>query len=219
MNEADPRVKRTRKLIQDAFVELMGEKSFPSISVQDIAERATVNRATFYAHFVDKYALLEQVAGEWFREAVTKRVSATAPVTLTNLHTLVATVLGAFAEFRSHCKPPDRSLDPLIESRVQREIEVFLDEWLRRAPRADAPPTVSREAAVTVLSWAVFGAAVEWSRGTRPLSVDEMAHQVVLLLEPGIKALVDASRANHAPEEAGGGPRAASIEPATVGRR
>jgi AcrR family transcriptional regulator len=219
MNEADPRVKRTRKLIQDAFVELMGEKSFPNISVQDIAERATVNRATFYAHFVDKYALLEHVAGEWFREAVTRRVSTTAPLTLASLQALVVTVLQAFAEFRSHCKPPDRSLDPLIESRVQREIEAFLGEWLRRASRDDANSPVTRDATVTVLSWAIFGAAIEWSRGTRGLSVNTMAHQIVTLLGPGLTGIVDAQRANRATEDTATGPRPATVEPATAGRR
>jgi AcrR family transcriptional regulator len=46
----DPRVRRTRKLLQDALRSLLFERRFSRISVQDIAERATVNRATFYAH-------------------------------------------------------------------------------------------------------------------------------------------------------------------------
>lgn len=53
----DPRVKRTRKLLQQAFLELFQEKGFAAISIQDITERATANRATFYAHFQDNYAL------------------------------------------------------------------------------------------------------------------------------------------------------------------
>ena len=50
----DPRVRRTRKLLQDALRSLIHEKRFSKISVQDITERATVNRATFYAHYLDK---------------------------------------------------------------------------------------------------------------------------------------------------------------------
>src|SRR5205814_10062730 len=57
MNETDPRVRRTRKLLRDALVELLAEKSFHAINVQEVADRATLNRATFYAHFVDKFAL------------------------------------------------------------------------------------------------------------------------------------------------------------------
>lgn len=55
----DPRTVRTRKLIVEAFNQLIISKSFEQITVKDITEQATINRATFYAHFVDKYALLD----------------------------------------------------------------------------------------------------------------------------------------------------------------
>ena len=62
VNENDPRVKRTRQLLLQALDELAAEKDIRSISVQDIAARATLNRATFYAHFRDKEALLSRSA-------------------------------------------------------------------------------------------------------------------------------------------------------------
>ena len=49
----DPRIRRTRKLLQGALGALMQSKSFDEISVQDITEAATVNRATFYDHYND----------------------------------------------------------------------------------------------------------------------------------------------------------------------
>ena len=55
INLDDPRVKRTRQLLQQAFMSLMMEGRFRDITVQEIADRATVNRATFYAHFEDKF--------------------------------------------------------------------------------------------------------------------------------------------------------------------
>ena len=70
--KVDPRVKRTRQLLQQAFWELMHEKGFSAISIQDVAERATVNRATFYAHFDDKYQLLDSIVQEQFHQRVTK---------------------------------------------------------------------------------------------------------------------------------------------------
>src|SRR5215813_2914141 len=112
MNEMDPRVKRTRKLLEDAFVALLAEKSFHAISVQDIAERATVNRATFYAHFEDKYALMDQMIREAFQEALGRRVTAEAPFTLGNLHLLVVAVCEFLGQFHGHCAPADRHLDP-----------------------------------------------------------------------------------------------------------
>src|ERR1700761_5330205 len=60
----DPRIRRTRQLLQGALHTLMQTKGFDEISVQDITEAATLNRATFYAHYTDKFALLDAtVAG------------------------------------------------------------------------------------------------------------------------------------------------------------
>jgi AcrR family transcriptional regulator len=60
----DLRVRRTRKLLQQALIELTIAKGFADVTVQDIAARAMVNRATFYRHYLDKYDLLEQYMNE-----------------------------------------------------------------------------------------------------------------------------------------------------------
>ncbi|GHO78896.1 TetR family transcriptional regulator [Ktedonobacter sp. SOSP1-85] len=60
----DLRVRRTRKLLQQAFIELTVEKGFATLTVRDITERAMVNRSTFYRHYLDKYDLLEQYMNE-----------------------------------------------------------------------------------------------------------------------------------------------------------
>ncbi|WP_448058643.1 TetR/AcrR family transcriptional regulator [Cellulomonas hominis] len=54
----DPRVTRTHRLLQDALLSLARERSLDAISVADIADRATVNRSTFYQHYADKDTLL-----------------------------------------------------------------------------------------------------------------------------------------------------------------
>src|SRR5258708_36223635 len=64
----DPRMRRTRQLLQGALKQLLESKQFEDISVQDITEAATVNRATFYDHYTDKFALLEAlIAGGFHR--------------------------------------------------------------------------------------------------------------------------------------------------------
>ena len=60
----DPRVRRTRKLLQQALMELTVEKGFDTITVSDITARAEVNRSTFYRHYLDKYDLLEKLMDE-----------------------------------------------------------------------------------------------------------------------------------------------------------
>jgi AcrR family transcriptional regulator len=54
----DRRVRRTRRTLHEAFIELVLERGYERITVQDILDRADVGRSTFYAHFRDKEALL-----------------------------------------------------------------------------------------------------------------------------------------------------------------
>src|SRR5258707_1281694 len=59
-NQADLRVRRTHKLLWDALMVELAERAFEDITVKDICQRAMVHRTTFYSHYADKYALLEQ---------------------------------------------------------------------------------------------------------------------------------------------------------------
>jgi AcrR family transcriptional regulator len=59
--DLDRRVQKTRKLLQDALIELVAEKGYESVTIQEILERANVGRSTFYAHFQDKEQLLHSI--------------------------------------------------------------------------------------------------------------------------------------------------------------
>lgn len=70
----DLRKIRTKKMIIDAFVSLVEEKGYDAVSVQDIATRAMINRATFYAHFSDKQELYDEILN-YAVEALTSVIS------------------------------------------------------------------------------------------------------------------------------------------------
>ena len=57
---SDRRTQRTRRRLSGALVELVEEKRFDDITVQNVIERADVGRATFYSHFRDKEDLFDQ---------------------------------------------------------------------------------------------------------------------------------------------------------------
>jgi len=61
MKKTDLRVQRTNKLIVDAFIHLVEKKGYEQVTVQDIADEAMINRATFYAHYKDKQDLYERI--------------------------------------------------------------------------------------------------------------------------------------------------------------
>ncbi|MHA7962691.1 TetR/AcrR family transcriptional regulator [Paenibacillus sp. CAU 1782] len=60
----DRRIMRTRQTIIESLIKLVRRKAFQSITVRDITDLANVNRTTFYAHYTDKYDLLDSVMGE-----------------------------------------------------------------------------------------------------------------------------------------------------------
>lgn len=59
---------RTEKAIKDAFLRLIQEKDFSMITIQNITDKAVINRGTFYLHYLDKYDLLEKITQEAFEE-------------------------------------------------------------------------------------------------------------------------------------------------------
>lgn len=60
----DRRITRSKRALRDALIELMEERSFDGFSVNDLCERADLNRGTFYNHFRDKDDLLAQLEAE-----------------------------------------------------------------------------------------------------------------------------------------------------------
>ncbi len=64
----DQRVRLTKTLLQNAFLELLAEKPVERVSVVELCRRAGVNRGTFYLHFKDVYDLLEQMEEALFVE-------------------------------------------------------------------------------------------------------------------------------------------------------
>lgn len=60
----DRRKRKTRKAIFDACVELLKEKEFQTITINEIVEKADINRGTFYLHFEDKYDMMKSFESE-----------------------------------------------------------------------------------------------------------------------------------------------------------
>ena len=69
----DRRIKRTRRLVSEAFIELVLENGYDGVRIEDIIERADVARTTFYTHFKDKGDLLEYVV-EMFRQQTEQNI-------------------------------------------------------------------------------------------------------------------------------------------------
>jgi AcrR family transcriptional regulator len=186
----DPRVRRTRELLVRAFNELQAEKGHAGLTVQEIAERATINRATFYAHFKDQYELFDYVISEAFRDELRRRLPPSPGLDEENLKALVLAACEYLAGLNTACSWKDRQFRPLIEARVQNELYEVLLGWIEALPqRTDGKPATP-EVAASAVSWAIFGAGLQWSRNGAGPAADEVADQVLKVIFEGLDGSV-----------------------------
>lgn len=179
-NDLDPRIRRTRQLLFKALGELLAEKNFDEISVQDIAERATVNRATFYDHFTDKFALLEAKITEQFRSRFEERMAGTEGSCPIAQKQLVLTLCDFLSEVCG-CQKRHPQFEPLVESRVKSVLRDYLLECILKQGFTHA----ESELRAALASWAIYGAALEWSRNKK-ISAEAMADKVLPLVRPAL---------------------------------
>ncbi len=143
----DPRVKRTRALILQSFYDLLAEKNFESISVQDVTDKAEINRATFYKHFVDKYALLDYSISQMFRREIEKRTLNACHYTPENLRNLILAVCEFLSNMHGECAQPHQQFESLTEGTIKKIIFDLLSHWLEETNSkisTEIPATVAK---------------------------------------------------------------------------
>jgi AcrR family transcriptional regulator len=174
----DPRIRRTRELLQQALAKLLETKEFEKISVQDIADLATVNRATFYDHYPDKYALLGCMVGSRFQQLLAERELQFDGTCGGALKALVLAV----SEYRARMRGPDgtREVEPHVESAMIGVIRYILMEGLRHHPPQSG---ISPELVAAAASWAIYGAVREYA-GKPDRKPGDLADTVVALVSP-----------------------------------
>ena len=187
--KVDPRVKRTRKLIVDAFVSLQADKSFDDITIGDITARATVNRATFYAHFADKYALLDDLIREGFGHTLQERLGSRIDTTPEHLRQLLLAVTDHLSSIETRCRRSFQMFESLVEAQIKRQLYEQVRAWLAAQPLARAQPSRRLEIAATLMSWSIYGAALEWRKQGGGQSAEAFADEVLPLIAAPITVL------------------------------
>ena len=151
----DPRILRSRRMLMDALAKLLTQKEFEDISVQEIADEATLNRATFYLHYPDKGALLQAMTEFRFKELIERR-----GISFSNcdgaLRAIALGLLDYLTEVtscpvRAERIPLEGSIIPVLEG-------MFKDGFARHALR----PGVDGDLLATTAAWAMFGGARRW---------------------------------------------------------
>ncbi len=64
----DRRITKTKRNLKNTLIEMLGEIPFEQISITELCKRAEISRITFYAHYSDKYALVDEIFNDMLEE-------------------------------------------------------------------------------------------------------------------------------------------------------
>jgi AcrR family transcriptional regulator len=173
----DPRILRSRRMLMDSLAKLLMKKELEDISVQEIADEATLNRATFYLHYPDKNALLQAMTGVRFRDLIDRRA-----ITFTDCNgALRAIALGVCDYLTETTGCPSQLARMPLEGSIIPVIEGMFKEGLAHHGLA---PGVDAALLATTAAWAVFGAARCWFQTPNRIPAEEMAATIETMVSP-----------------------------------
>ncbi len=179
----DPRMRRTRQLLQGALMQLMQSKSFDEISVQDITDAATLNRATFYDQYTDKFALLAASVGGGFYQMLHERsvrFEGNCPSAATSVILATCDYLAQVHANQGECSRQS-AFEPLMDAAVAAAIRRILEEGLRK--HTQFTPEL-REMRAAAASWAIYGAAKQWFVTPHRVPVDAIVPEILEMVRP-----------------------------------
>jgi len=173
----DPRILRSRRMLMDSLVRLLKKKEFEDISVQEIADEATLNRATFYLHYPDKSALLQAMTDVRFRDLIKRR-----GISFTDCDgALRAIALGVCDYLTEITNCPVKGPRLPLEGSIIPVVEGMFKEGLAQHETA---PGIDAALLATTAAWAVFGAARRWFQTPNRIPAEEMAAKIETMVKP-----------------------------------
>jgi AcrR family transcriptional regulator len=181
----DPRVRRTRQLLQDGLRRLLEQKGFDNISVQDITEAATLNRATFYAHYPDKFALLEELIRVSFLQLLAQRNVRFDGTCSSAFKAIILALCDYLAEVQKSHSSDRLQFKPFVEATVIDQIRLVLLEGFRLHPQERRIP---QEMIAAAASWTIYGAVKQWVNTPDRAPAEDFVSVAIELVQPVLSA-------------------------------
>jgi len=182
----DPRVVRTRQMLSEALVSLIEEKGFDAITVQDITDRAGLNRATFYLHYQDKQDLLVKSLRDAIDELVADIGASTDEQGQLVFDESLRPIKAAFEHVAQHAHFYRVMMSaegvPSFIAGVRDYIAEITLRWLKALQPDSRQSVVPLEIVANSLSWSVLGVLIWWLEHDLPHPPDYMAEQFRLLI-------------------------------------
>jgi AcrR family transcriptional regulator len=180
---------RTRKLITQAFFTLLRKKKFEKISIQEIADAAMINRATFYAHYADKQDLYDRLIDDFLIE-FTQILDDSDAIDGANVHVHeIEEILTRFYEFIR--ENPEVAQIIIDKSQDEALIERFLDilnerysELFDKLEVRERDVIVPTDFVISYISSILVG-TLKWWTNNHTMRARDFAHLIIKLISNG----------------------------------
>ncbi|MBE9913716.1 TetR/AcrR family transcriptional regulator [Paenibacillus donghaensis] len=187
--KTDLRILRTKQSVRKAFYELIQEKGYEAITIQDIADRAMINRNTFYLHYQNKPDLLDTCMDELLSElkkAVVLCPIHMNPFSISRLETVMKSVLeqisGNIIFYYAMLIEENRIYQ--FRAKMENIIKDKLNEGWDPA-QGNSTLAISKELLLEYLVSAFMGIVIWWIKSDRPLPADEVSSQFSRIVTHG----------------------------------
>ncbi|WP_246239241.1 TetR/AcrR family transcriptional regulator [Paenibacillus anseongense] len=172
---------QTKQSLINAFMQLVSEKDFEKIRIADISQRAHVNRATFYAHFNDKYELLDYMIGDSASAAIVEFTSGTVKFDQDSIFQLVLGACYFYQQPKMKCRSSYIGLVvPQLKEKMINELKIYLDKSLE-----NMQTEIERDFYVPIFANIINEGALQWASGKVTMNQEEIARRVSLLVIGG----------------------------------
>ncbi|AQR94465.1 TetR/AcrR family transcriptional regulator [Clostridium saccharoperbutylacetonicum] len=162
VNKEDPRVLRTRQLIRESFSFLLHKKGFDAITIKDIAQRAVINRATFYAHYEDKYTLLEEITEQAFYKMTPEQVMHAQEFTDEICNQLILLTHNYIVTFYKICKWDSKSIAKLVDEKIKKMLQEMIEGIFLKGNTFCMKDNLNTKIISAMTCSAIYGATYSW---------------------------------------------------------
>ncbi|MFI1360247.1 TetR/AcrR family transcriptional regulator [Streptomyces sp. NPDC020898] len=185
----DRRVRRTHAALQGALIQLVEEQELGQISVADVAERAGVNRTTFYDHYRDVHELAEAACTSTI-DTLIASVPALDSTSAESDADPASSLVAFFENLADHAGLYRSLLGPQgsarvidhIRSRICTTVHVAVRVNSGTAPDSVASADIPHDVPAAFIAGALLGVATDWLQRDSPRTPNEMAELTWQLL-------------------------------------
>jgi AcrR family transcriptional regulator len=183
----DPRVKRTKKWLQEALLSIMLQKPFTKISIAEITDKAEVSRPTFYLHYKNKEEVLEDYLDSMYK------------IFMIDMQPYLDSIIQGKMAMKFFEQIADQAvflrslIDSEVSNLVMNKLHKYCYDVIKKS--LDQVPYSSIEEitwdyVIASIAGSVYAMSIRWLEMDMPHTPKEMGELTMRLIRPGIREVL-----------------------------